>query len=53
MSTRTLTLFIHRWDDGDVLVTFDEPQKAVASGQIVAIWDGDWCLGSGTIKDSW
>ncbi|KAF9789715.1 tRNA-specific 2-thiouridylase [Thelephora terrestris] len=30
-------------------IYFSEPQKAAAVGQIAALWDGDWCLGSGTI----
>jgi tRNA U34 2-thiouridine synthase MnmA/TrmU len=42
-----------RHENGDVLVTFDHPQKAIALGQVVAIWDKDWCLGSGRIKDTW
>ena len=53
MTVQILILLGHRLDDGDYLVIFHEAQKAVASGQIVAVWDGDWCLGSGTIKDSW
>ncbi|KAI0311801.1 tRNA-specific 2-thiouridylase [Amylostereum chailletii] len=32
-------------------IVFDEPQKAVAHGQIAALWDGEWCLGCGTIED--
>ncbi|EED82467.1 predicted protein [Postia placenta Mad-698-R] len=30
-------------------ITFEEPQQSVAPGQIAAVWDGDWCLGSGII----
>jgi tRNA U34 2-thiouridine synthase MnmA/TrmU len=32
-----------------VVITFDEPQKSVAPGQTVVVWDGDWCLGCGII----
>ncbi|KAI0053929.1 tRNA methyltransferase [Auriscalpium vulgare] len=31
-------------------ISFDEPQKAVAPGQIATVWDNDWCLGCGTIS---
>lgn len=34
---------------GSVRIIFDEPQKAVPTGQVAAIWDDDWCLGCGTI----
>lgn len=30
-------------------IAFREPQKAIAEGQVAALWDEDWCLGSGTI----
>ncbi|KAF9644300.1 5-methylaminomethyl-2-thiouridylate-methyltransferase [Thelephora ganbajun] len=30
-------------------ISFREPQKAIAEGQVAVLWDGDWCLGSGTI----
>jgi len=34
-------------------IHFDEPQKAVAPGQVAALWsddgDGEWCLGCGVI----
>ncbi|KAI0034052.1 tRNA methyltransferase [Vararia minispora EC-137] len=38
-------------DDGALHIAFDEPQKAVARGQIAALYDGMWCLGCGTIDD--
>ncbi|THH20893.1 hypothetical protein EW146_g548 [Bondarzewia mesenterica] len=40
---------VYRKGDGSILITLDEPQKAAATGQIAAIWDGPWCLGCGTI----
>ncbi|CDN42414.1 MULTISPECIES: tRNA 2-thiouridine(34) synthase MnmA [Paenibacillus] len=35
--------------DGTAEVVFDEPQKAVTPGQAVVFYDGDTCLGGGTI----
>lgn len=32
-----------------VLVSFSEPQDAVASGQVLVVYDGDVCLGEGEI----
>jgi tRNA-specific 2-thiouridylase len=34
---------------GEVSVEFDEPQKAVTPGQAVVFYDGEVCLGGGTI----
>ncbi|ASS66283.1 MULTISPECIES: tRNA 2-thiouridine(34) synthase MnmA [unclassified Paenibacillus] len=35
--------------DGTAEVVFDQPQKAVTPGQAVVFYDGDACLGGGTI----
>ncbi len=36
-------------DDDEVSVRFDEPQRGIAPGQLVAFYDGDEVLGGGTI----
>ncbi|KAI0093783.1 tRNA-specific 2-thiouridylase [Irpex rosettiformis] len=36
-------------EDGSIEIDFDEKQKAVAPGQVAAVYDGDWCLGCGMI----
>jgi len=41
---------VWRGEEDDMIeIKFDEAQKAVAHGQFAAIYDGDWCLGSGLI----
>jgi tRNA-5-taurinomethyluridine 2-sulfurtransferase len=41
-----------RWSSNSVQITFDEPHKAVAQGQIAVLYDGDHCLGCGTIDET-
>ncbi len=37
--------------DSDLLhIVFDEPQRAIAKGQAVVLYDGDYVIGGGTIK---
>lgn len=40
---------IYPLDNGDVSVVFDEPQRAITSGQAVVFYDGDDVVGGGTI----
>ncbi|KAI8373506.1 tRNA methyl transferase [Choanephora cucurbitarum] len=35
--------------EGIYTVRFRQPIRAIASGQQVVVWDGDWCLGGGVI----
>ncbi len=37
--------------DGTVTITFDEPQRAVAAGQAVVLYNGDIVVGGGTIAN--
>ena len=39
------------YPEGDtVRIVFDQPQRAIAKGQAVVLYDGDYVLGGGTIK---
>ena len=38
-----------RDEDGQMLLTFDEPQRAIAPGQAVVVYRGDIVLGGGTV----
>ncbi|WVW80708.1 tRNA (5-methylaminomethyl-2-thiouridylate)-methyltransferase [Kwoniella bestiolae CBS 10118] len=38
--------------NGGVIIDFPDPLPGVAPGQVAAIWYGDWCLGSGVIRNS-
>ncbi|CAG8437676.1 15519_t:CDS:10 [Acaulospora morrowiae] len=38
--------------DDSYIVEFQEPQWAIAPGQYVVVWKGDWCLGAGVIHDT-
>jgi tRNA-uridine 2-sulfurtransferase len=37
-------------NDGDLLVTFDYPERAITGGQVLALYSSDVCLGGGIIS---
>ncbi|GAA0457145.1 tRNA 2-thiouridine(34) synthase MnmA [Alkalibacillus silvisoli] len=44
-----VTVYVN--DNGTVNVQFDEPQRAITPGQAVVFYEGDVCLGGGTIDE--
>jgi len=44
---------VTRLDDGRVQVDFAEPIRAITPGQAVVFYDGEECLGGGTIDTVW
>ena len=42
---------IYPLEDGKAKVVFDEPQRALTTGQAVVLYDGDAVLGGGTITE--
>lgn len=43
---------IEKLEDGSVLCTFQEPQRAITPGQAVVFYDGEYVVGGGTIVKS-
>jgi tRNA-uridine 2-sulfurtransferase len=39
-----------RAGDGEILVTFDQPQRAITPGQAAVFYDGDVVVGGGWIS---
>ena len=39
-------------EDGSIRVNFEQPQRAIATGQSVVFYEGDLCLGGGVISSS-
>ncbi|MFC4558911.1 tRNA 2-thiouridine(34) synthase MnmA [Virgibacillus kekensis] len=42
---------VEKLDDGNIHVIFNEPQRAITPGQAVVFYDGEVCLGGGTIDE--
>ncbi len=42
---------IYPMDNGQAKIVFDQPQRAITTGQAVVLYDGDMVVGSGTIKE--
>lgn len=41
---------VHSLSDGEVHIEFDSPQRAIAKGQSVVLYDGDYVIGGGKIR---
>ncbi|KJA24229.1 hypothetical protein HYPSUDRAFT_136638 [Hypholoma sublateritium FD-334 SS-4] len=40
---------VRRSGSDELTIECEEPQHAITPGQVAALWDGDWCIGSGII----
>ena len=41
---------VHQTDDDTLFVEFDEPVRAIAKGQSLVMYDGDYVVGGGIIE---
>ena len=48
-NAKAVPAFVSMEDNGAVLVRFEEPERAVAMGQAVVLYDGEMVVGGGTI----
>ena len=49
-SQKTAFAFAEQIDNDEILLEFDEPQRAPAKGQSAVLYDGDYVLGGGIIQ---
>jgi len=45
-----MTLITRRIKNKELIIECDQPQHAITPGQVAALWDDQWCLGSGVIS---
>ncbi len=49
-SQRTAAAYAEQTGDGEIMLEFDEPQRAPAKGQSAVIYDGEYVIGGGIIQ---
>jgi tRNA U34 2-thiouridine synthase MnmA/TrmU len=45
-------LITRRIKNKGLVIECDQPQHAITPGQVAALWDNQWCLGSGVISET-